>query len=387
MTPVFGPSRPVEGAGATFAETLASQDWSREAASIQEKKHADVEAALHRGSALTVEDFKALVSPAAAPLLEDMARMARALTRRRFGMSMRLYIPIYLSNVCHNRCRYCGFALGNDIPRVILSDEQILAECAAVRQMGYRQLLFVTGESNEVRLPYFLNALSLARPLFDHLTLESQPLDGADYAALAAAGLHAVSLYQETYRRDTWREYHPVGNKSRFDWRLGTPERVARAGIRKMGLGVLVGLEDWRVDSAFAFRHLAFLRALRPRMEFSMSFPRMKPAEGGIKPKAPISDREFVQLLCAWRLADPHLETLLSTREAPEFRDQIFPLAITHMSAGSRTNPGGYTCGEGVLPQFESGDHRSAAEISAMLVSKGYRPVWKDWDGALSGPK
>ncbi|MBN8217819.1 MAG: 2-iminoacetate synthase ThiH [Spirochaetes bacterium] len=382
----LGPSRPVAAGPASFAEALAALDWDREAESIRAKTAADVERALQGGRARSVEDFKALVSESAAPYLEAMARAAQESTLRRFGRAVRMYVPVYLSNVCHNRCRYCGFALGNEIPRVILTDAQIRAECGAVRAMGYRHVLFVTGESNEVRLPYFLNALSLARPIFDHITLESQPLDEADYAALGAAGLHAVSLYQETYRRATWREYHPAGNKSRFEWRLGTPERAARAGIRKFGLGVLVGLEDWRADSVLALRHLAFLRARHPRMEFSISFPRMRPAEGGIEPKVPISDREFVQLMCAWRLADPCVEALLSTREAPAFRDAVFPLATTHLSAGSRTNPGGYTCGDGVLPQFESGDERSAAEVAGMLAARGYRPVWKDWDASLSGP-
>lgn len=369
----------------SFHETLTGISWDAQRDRILGKNRVDVESALHRAGAGTVDDFAALISPAAAPYLEDMARLSQDLTRRRFGRVMRLYVPLYLSNVCSNICTYCGFSQNNKIPRVVLTDAQILNEAKALKGMGFDNLLLLTGEANEVRLPYFLKAMALLRPLFAHLSMEVQPMSTEDYRALIEAGLHAVYLYQESYREETWREHHRAGNKARFGWRVNGPDRLGEAGIRKIGLGVLVGLEDWRIDSLMCRTHLDYLTRTYWQTAYSVSFPRMRPAEGVVGPKVPITDREFVQLVCAWRLADEQLELALSTRETASFRDHLFPLAITHMSAGSTTNPGGYGSDTESLEQFEISDERSAAEVAAMLRNKGFEPVWKDWDPVYSG--
>lgn len=368
-----------------FSEVMDGLSWADQGERIASVSSAQVEEALHRAGHGTVNDFAALISPAAAPYLEEMARLAQEITLRRFGRVMRLYVPLYLSNVCSNICTYCGFSQNNKIPRIVLTDAQIMQEARTIKAMGYDNLLLLTGEANEVRLPYFLHAMELLRPVFSHLSMEVQPLSTEDYQSLIAAGLHAVYIYQESYRKETWREYHKAGNKARFGWRLDGPDRLGEAGIRKVGLGVLVGLEDWRIDSLFCRTHLDYLTRTYWKTSYSVSFPRMRPAEGVVGPKMPISDRDFVQLVCAWRLADEQLELALSTREKAAFRDHLFPLAITHMSAGSTTNPGGYGADTESLEQFEISDERSAAEVAAMLRGRGYEPVWKDWDPIYSG--
>ncbi|HEY6899857.1 MAG TPA: 2-iminoacetate synthase ThiH [Puia sp.] len=374
-----------------FTELFERYEWDAVKKSIYEKTAADVGRALGRlqredRPQRDLEDFKALISPAAAPFLEEMAQLSQRLTQRRFGKVVQLYIPLYLSNECQNICTYCGFSYENKIRRRTLGAGELLREVEAIRAMGYEHVLLVSGEANQtVGVDYFVRALDLVRPHFAHVSMEVQPLDEGEYRILMEHGLNTVLVYQETYHRQDYKLHHPKGKKSNFGYRLETPDRLGQAGIHKMGLGVLIGLEDWRTDSWFTALHLGYLEKRYWKTKYSLSFPRLRPFSGGLEPKVGMSDRELVQLICAYRLLDEEVELSLSTRESPVFRDHAVRLGITAMSAGSRTNPGGYAVDKESLEQFEIHDERSPAEIAEMIKKQGYEAVWKDWDAVLQG--
>ncbi|MBS1661171.1 MAG: 2-iminoacetate synthase ThiH [Bacteroidetes bacterium] len=375
-----------------FTEIFERYEWDAVKAGIYAKTAADVELALGR-RVRDLEDFKALISPAAAPYLEEMARISQRLTQRRFGKVVQLYIPLYLSNECQNICTYCGFSYDNKIRRRTLAAGELLQEVGVIKAMGYEHVLLVSGEANQtVGVDYFVRALDLVRPHFSHISMEVQPLDEDDYRVLMGHGLNTVLVYQETYHQQDYKLHHPKGKKSNFGYRLETPDRLGRAGIHKMGLGVLIGLEDWRTDSWFTALHLGYLEKMYWKTKYSLSFPRLRPFSGeeasaggvgGLMPKVEMSDRELVQLICAYRLLDEEVELSLSTRESPVFRDHAVRLGVTAMSAGSRTNPGGYAVDKQSLEQFEIHDERSPAEIAEMIRRQGYEAVWKDWDAGL----
>ncbi|RZK58527.1 MAG: 2-iminoacetate synthase ThiH [Hymenobacter sp.] len=368
----------------SFRPVFEAHPWEAVKASIYAKTAADVVRAL-AAPRRTLEDFKALVSPAAAPYLEQMAQLSHQLTRQRFGHTMQLYAPMYLSNECQNICTYCGFSLDNQLRRRTLSSVEMLQEAAVLKSWGYEHVLLVTGEANQtVGVDYLEKALRTLRPHFAHLSMEVQPLDEADYRRLLPAGLHTVLVYQETYHQADYKKHHPKGKKSNFWYRLDTPDRLGRAGVHKLGLGVLIGLEDWRTDCFYTALHLDYLERAYWQTKYSLSFPRLRPAEGLLQPKVEMSNRELVQLICAYRLLNEEVELSLSTRETPAFRDQAIKLGITSISAGSKTNPGGYAVAPESLEQFEISDERSPAEVAAMLRRQGYEPVWKDWDAALA---
>ena len=313
--------------------------------------------------------------------LEQMAALSSQITAQRFGKTIQLYAPLYLSNECQNICNYCGFSLDNKIKRRTLSGSEILAEAAYLKAEGFDHVLLVTGEAAQtVGVPYLKKALQLLRPLFSNISMEVQPLDQDEYEELIDEGLYAVLVYQETYHQEDYKKHHPKGKKSNFHYRLDTPDRLGRAGIHKMGLGVLIGLEDWRVDNFFTALHVNYLERKYWQTRYSISFPRLRPAEGLIEPKSVINDREMVQLICAWRIFNPDIELSVSTRESETFRNNILKLGATTMSAGSKTNPGGYTVEPESLEQFAINDDRSASAMSEQIRSAGYKPVWKDWD-------
>ena len=367
-----------------FNTLFETYNWEQTKASIYSKTSADVEKALatpHR----TLADFKALISPAAAPYLEQMAEISQALTLRRFGKTIQMYVPLYLSNECNNICTYCGFSYDNKVKRKTLSPMEIMQEVAAIKAMGYDHVLLVTGEANlTVNVAYFKKVMELIRPHFSHISMEVQPLDQADYEELKPYGLNTVLVYQETYHEEDYKKHHPKGKKSNFEYRLETPERLGKAGIHKMGLGVLIGLEDWRTDSFFTALHLQYLEKTYWQSKYSLSFPRLRPFSGGLEPKVNMNDRELVQLICAYRLFNEEVELSISTRESPDFRNNVIKLGITAMSAGSKTNPGGYAVAPETLEQFEISDERSPEEIAKVISAQGYEPVWKDWDNCLT---
>lgn len=374
----------------SFEDIFALYHWDEVLASIYSKTAYDVKRALTLKSKHILEDFKALISPAAAPFLEEMAQLSQRITQKRFGKTIQLYVPLYLSNECQNICTYCGFSFTNKIVRKTLSDEDILLEAQAVKVMGYDHVLLVTGEANlTVGVPYLKNAIRLIRPYFSHIAMEVQPMEEEEYRELIAVGLNTVLVYQETYHREAYKMYHPKGKKSNFNYRLETPDRLGSAGIHKIGLGALIGLEDWRTDSFFCALHLDYLEKQYWQTKYSISFPRLRPytsASSGESafPQSDMSDKELVQLICAWRICNEQVELSLSTRESEKFRNNVLKLGITSMSAGSKTNPGGYAVAPQSLEQFEINDERSPAEVAAMIKNQGYEPVWKDWDRKLT---
>lgn len=374
----------------SFVSIHQRMDWDDIRLSIYAKTHHDVERALAK-SKHDLEDFKALISPAAEPYLEQMAQQSYALTRKRFGNTIGLYIPLYLSNLCANACTYCGFSMENRIKRRTLTEQEIAAEIDAIKSMKFDSVLLVTGEhQTKVGMDYFRRALPLVKAHFNYLAMEVQPLDEGQYRELKSLGLDAVMVYQETYHRRTYAQHHLRGNKTDFDYRLETPDRLARAGIDKIGIGALIGLDDWRTDCFYVAAHLDYLERTYWQTRYSISFPRLRPCEGNasegmIQPKSVMSDKQLVQLICAYRLLNPTVELSLSTRESPQFRDNVLPLGVTSMSAASKTQPGGYAIQDVELEQFEISDERSAESVEQALRSKGYDPVWRDWNAIYSG--
>lgn len=365
----------------SFREIFDQYNWNEVAASIYSKTATDVECALEKSGAATPDDFMALVSPAAGKFLEPMAQLSHQLTRKRFGNVIQMYIPLYLSNECQNICTYCGFSLTNQIDRVTLNEEQLLGEVKVIKQMGYDHILLVSGEANKtVGVDYFDKMVKLLRSHFSNIMIEVQPLAQHEYGRLIAAGVNSVLVYQETYHEENYKRYHPKGKKSNFNYRLETPDRLGRAEVHRIGLGALLGLEDWRVDSFFTALHLDYLEKTFWKTKYSVSFPRLRPAVGCQEPNHPVNDKELVQLICAYRIFNENVELSLSTRESPKFRDHVIRLGITSISAGSKTDPGGYAGNLHALEQFEISDERSPDKVAAMLEAQGYEPVWKDWD-------
>lgn len=265
-----------------FSEELKNYDWEETTAAIMSKTAADVETALSRKHP-GIDDFMALISPAAAPYLETMARMSRELTLKRFGKTISLYIPLYITNACTNSCVYCGFNRHNLFPRVILTPEQIEDECKAIRRLGpFENLLIVTGEHPKLAgTDYLEEALRVCRPYFNNLTIEVMPLPSEDYLRLTHSGLNGVVCFQETYHRERYKVYHPAGMKSNFEWRLNGYDRMGQAGVHKIGMGVLIGLEDWRTDVTMMARHLKYLAQALLADPFQRQFP----------PYAPVGER------------------------------------------------------------------------------------------------
>lgn len=363
----------------SFKTIFEQYDWDTVKRDIYSFSQEDVQDILAK-ERISLEDFKVLLSPAARFFIEPMAQRSNALTKKRFGNNIQMYIPMYLSNECQNICTYCGFSMTNKIPRKTLNDAEILKEVQHIKALGYDHILLVTGEANKtVGVPYLQHAIHLIRTHFSNISIEVQPLDQAEYETLIAEGLYAVLVYQETYHKATYKVHHPKGKKSNFDYRLDTPDRLGKAGIHKIGLGALFGLEDWRTDSFFTALHLRYLQKTYWKTKYSISFPRLRPYQGEVQPKIEMTDADLVQLICAYRLLDEDVELSMSTRETEAFRNNIINIGITSMSAESKTNPGGYTVATDSLEQFEISDERSTEAIKKMIQSQGYEVVWKDW--------
>jgi 2-iminoacetate synthase len=333
------------------------------------------------------EDLAALLSPHAVPRLEDMAHLAQHLTRRYFGRTIGLFVPLYISNVCRSDCTYCGYARGsgNTGDRRTLTAAEIRTECETLARHGFQNLLLLTGEAPLVSsVKYIAEAVAIAREYFASVSVEVYALDEAGYRELVAVGLEGVTLFMETYHRDTYTRVHLGGKKKDFVYRLDALERAGRAGVRRLGLGALLGLYDWHLDGFWTALHAKYLQKQCWQSAISISFPRLRDVPARHAIHYPLSDREFVQLMLALRIFLPEVGFTLSTRERPELRDKLIPLSVTMMSAGSSTRPGGYsTCGEETLEQFEVDDRRSPAEVAEVIRRAGYDPVWKDFDPAF----
>ncbi|MGM9864000.1 MAG: 2-iminoacetate synthase ThiH [Lepagella sp.] len=371
--------------GHGFADVIERYSWEGTTDAIASATLADARRVLARakvGVTLSPNEFAILISPAAAPLLEEMAQLSQQITRRRFGLTMSMYIPMYVSNACTNKCVYCGFNHDNKFERTTLSLDDVRQECEAIKELGpFENLLVVSGEYPALcGVDYLEQVLRVARPMFANLTLEVQPLKTEQYKQLVGAGLNGVVCFQETYHREAYKKYHPRGMKSHYAWRLNGFDRMGQAGVHKIGLGVLIGLENWRTDLTMLARHLRYLQKKYWRTRYAVNFPRMRPSESGYQPNVVMTDRELAQLTFAFRIFDHDIDISWSTRESPALRDNMAPLGVTSMSAGSQTEPGGYRVSPQALEQFEVSDSRTPAEVTAAIRAHGLEPVWKDWD-------
>ena len=368
----------------SFFDNIQHYSWNTIKDHIYSKTSGDVEKALANAGNADLNDFMALLSPAASEYIEEMAQVSQQLTLKRFGKTIQLYIPLYLSNECTNGCIYCGFNHANKIARKTLSKEEIRKESQKIKEMGFEHILLVTGEHpRKAGFQYLYEVVQEMTKYFSMVSVEVQPLNVEEYRKLQKAGLNSVYLYQETYHQRNYRHYHPSGKKSDFKHRLEAPERMGKAEVHKIGLGVLLGLEDWRIDSWFTALHLRYLQKHFWKTNYSISFPRLRPFTGSYQPNYEISDKQMVQLITAYRIFDENVEMALSTRESPYFRDHAFPLGITTMSAGSKTEPGGYNEEHNHLEQFQVADNRTPEKIETAIEERGYEAVWKNWDEAL----
>ncbi|MBC8002228.1 MAG: 2-iminoacetate synthase ThiH [Opitutaceae bacterium] len=362
---------------------------------------------------LSLTDFARLISPAGADLLEPLCQRSQHLTRQRFGKVIRLFAPLYLSNECINNCKYCGFSRDNAILRVTLSVDEVVREARELADQGFRSILLVAGEHPKfVSSGYMADCIRALHEFVPSVSLEVGPMEADEYRPLTAAGADGLVVYQETYDRNVYADMHTSGPKRNFDWRLETPERAYAAGFRRLGIGALYGLADWRMEAIAVAAHAEYLLRHCWKSQVTVSLPRLRPCAGEFQPLTHLGDRELVQLICAFRLFLPDVGLVLSTREPAKLRDGLIPLGITMISAGSHTEPGGYT-GAGkenihrtekgriqeigasewatngtratnATGQFEIADDRSPQEVADLVRRLGYEPVWKDWDAALT---
>ncbi len=370
-----------------------------------------------QGTSPSLADFATLLSPAAGRHLEALGRRSQTLTRQRFGKAIRLFAPLYLSNECINNCRYCGFSRDNPILRVTLTVDEVRRESQALAEQGFRNVLLVAGEHPKfVSNGYLRDCVQALHTSVPSISLEVGPMEQEEYEPIVQAGAEGLVVYQETYDRAVYEAMHTAGPKKNFDWRLETPERAYRAGFRRLGIGALFGLADWRREALSVAAHALYLLRTCWKSQITISLPRLRPCAGEFQPLTHMSDRELAQAICAFRLLLPDVGIVLSTREPATLRDGLIPLGVTLISAGSHTEPGGYT-GAGkekihytekgrVVPlaegasewvpvterstnatgQFDIADHRTPAQVADRLRGLGYDPVWKDWESVLSGP-
>ncbi len=379
-TPVSLDSRPQAVPPGTAAADVVATDVAALRRLVDEATDRAVDRALSTPRA-ELADFAALLSAPAARRLEELAQRANQITRARFGATVRLFSPLYLSNECVSTCTYCGFSAGNQIARRTLLIDEVAAEAAELHRRGFRHILLVSGEhARIVNKDYLVDCVSAVTPLFAQVSVEVQVWDTETYRRLLDAGCDGVVVYQEAYDPDTYRNVHLKGKKRNYAWRLAAPDRAAEAGMRRLGVGALLGLHpDWRSEAISLAAHAQALIRRWWRCEVQVALPRMRPAAGGYEPVDPVDDAAFVQLLCALRIALPDVGISMSTREPADLRDALVPLGVTSMSAGSHTEPGGYAETSEAEPQFSISDLRSPAEVAAALRAGGFDPVWKDW--------
>jgi len=356
-----------------------------------------------------VKRFEHLIAPKSDREFEAMAQTSRALTLQNFGRTMRLFAPLYLSNECINNCRYCGFSRDNPILRVTLNVDEVIAEAQHLARQGFRQILLVAGEHPKFAgRDYLAECVRALAPDFSSISIEVGPMETEDYVPIVEAGAEGLVVYQETYNRGIYAEMHTAGPKRDFNFRLECAERAYTAGFRRLGIGALIGLSRWQDEAVALAAHLEHLFKYCWQAQITVSLPRLRPAAGEFRPLFSMTDRELAQLVCALRITFPQLGIVLSTRERAPLRDSLALIGVTMMSAGSHTEPGGYTRrgrahlhrtlrGRIVAPEFQDGedqlatgqfeisDERAPAEIAAILRRRGLDPVWKDWDQALCG--
>ena len=369
-----------------FSDELNNIDWDETTQKIYSSTDNDVRRALSKAHC-NVEDFMALLSPAAEPYLETMARLSRKYTQERFGNTISMFIPLYITNSCTNSCIYCGFHRENPMARTILTLSQIEDEYKAIKKLApFENILLVTGENPaKAGVPYIADAVELAKKYFSNIKIEVMPLSAEDYTLLTKHGLNGVICFQETYNRKNYNIYHPRGMKSRFEWRVNAFDRMGQAEVHSIGMGALIGLEkEWRTDMTMMAYHLRYLQKHYWRTKYSVNIPRMRPAHNeGFQPNCIMTDKQLAQATFAMRIFDHDVDISYSTREPAYIRDNMCTLGVTTMSAESHVNPGGYHTYPQALEQFSVNDERTAKVIDKRLRELGREPVWKDWDASF----
>ena len=372
-----------------FAQVLAHVEKENPRMAMDAVAAEDVRAvlALRR---VTEAGFLALLSPAAADFLEPMARRAQDETVRNFGRSMQFFTPLYLANFCTNRCVYCGFNTKRDIPRHMLSMDEVEREARCIAATGLRHILALTGDAPaKTGAAYLADCVRILARHFPSVGIEVPSMSIEEYSLVVEAGVGSMTMFQETYNRELYLELHPSGPKRDFYYRLDAPERAVLGGVRSVNLGALLGLDDWRRDFFLTGLHLHYLQDRYPDLEVSVSLPRMRPcgekpesaAEMAFQPLA-VTDADLVQALTALRCFMPQSGITLSTRESAELRDKLIPLGVTRISAGVSTAVGGHAVqkeGVDTVPQFDISDPRSVDEMVAAVETLGYQPVFTDW--------
>ncbi|MBF0275415.1 MAG: 2-iminoacetate synthase ThiH [Nitrospinae bacterium] len=338
---------------------------------------------------ISENDFKTIISDKSSEDIELLAQRSNQITEARFGKKIQLYVPLYLSNVCLNDCSYCGFRVSNKYERSRLSLEEAVEEAKLLHSYGFRHILLVAGEDrNYITIDYLKQLGNKLSTLYPSISIEIEPLKSEGYREMVSSGIEGVVSYQETYQKDIYQKVHLAGEKMDFQFRYDTADRAALNGMRRVGIGFLVGLADWRADAMELFRHLKNLINKHWQTDFTISFPRLRYAEGADKEmfkefggkSHAVSDKEYVQLITAFRIAFPDTGIVLSTRENEGFRNNLIRLGITNMSAGSKTEPGGYRQEQNKGKQFEVEDKRTPFEVAESIKKNGYEPVWKDWE-------
>jgi len=325
-------------------------------------------------------DYYALLSEKATPYLEHMAQKAKMLTQRHFGNVVFIFTPLYVSNYCDNVCAYCSFARQYPVLRRHLSHDEIREEAEHISSQGIRHILILTGESRSKAPPEYLEeCIRILSDYFSSISIEVYPLATDEYRKLILQGVDGLTIYQETYNETLYKRLHSGGPKGDYRFRLDTPERACKAGIRAVTVGALLGLHDFRSEAFLSGLHAAYLQKQYPSVEVSVSFPRLRPLQGDFQPDYEITDKQFVQMMTALRLFLPTAGITVSTRESQTFRNAIVPLGVTKMSAGVTTAVGGHSKDPSTT-QFEIADNRSVEQVRSDLLSLGYQPVMHDWD-------
>jgi len=314
--------------------------------------------------------------------VEDLAQKAKALTQQYFGRTIALYSPLYLSNYCSSHCTYCGFNNHNKIKRFKLTESEMHQEMQCVANYGIENILLLTGESYQsTPLDYLQKAVDVAKQYFSSICLEAHPLEETQYITLFQKGVDGLTLYQETYDRARYSQVHLSGQKADYDYRLDTLNRAARAGMRNLSLGILLGLGPLAEDLCALYKHLKKMENNFPGVEYSLSFPRLKPIKGKLLEESLVDDITFIKIICLSRILFPRVGINLSTRETYHLRDHAIELGVTRISAGSNTSVGGYSLSpkEKQDPQFDIEDSRSVEKIVALLKERNLDPVLTDW--------
>jgi 2-iminoacetate synthase len=324
----------------------------------------------------------ALLSPAAEPHLESLASSSARWTRQRFGHAVQFFVPLYVSNYCCNGCRYCGFNRATaDTRRRALTLDEAETEARCLAGQGFSHILLVSGDDRHNTPPqYFADLAQRIRSSFASIQVEIYSLTQDEYDLLARSGVDGVTMFQESYNPAVYADYHPYGPKKDFANRIDSIERAARSGMTFLGLGALLGINDWREEAFYLGLHADYLQRRYWRSAVSISFPRIRPAHGSDPAPFPVSDAALVQIMCALRVQLPDVTMTLSTRELPGFRERLIKLAVTKISAGAKTTPGGYTDATSAEAQFEVADTRTLREVAAAITAVGFDPVMKDWD-------